>query len=176
MIISIGGDAGSGKSTVAKLLAEKLGLKHFSAGDLQRELANDLGISITDLGELEKKDDKYDKMVDEKQSSLAKLLKSFVIDGWLSAHFIPSAIKIFLRVDIEEAVKRRLKQSRDEEEYKDAEEAKKIMAQRSKTNRERWYKYYGFDYLDMKNYDFVIDTTNLDVEGVVGKILKKVKT
>ena len=41
MIIAISGKAGSGKSTVAKLLASKLRLRHYSIGDLMREMAKE---------------------------------------------------------------------------------------------------------------------------------------
>ena len=38
MIITIDGPAGSGKSTVADLLAEKLGFIHFNSGSLYRAI------------------------------------------------------------------------------------------------------------------------------------------
>ena len=39
MIIAISGKAGSGKSTIAKLVAKKLGLKHFSSGDFMLKIS-----------------------------------------------------------------------------------------------------------------------------------------
>jgi len=35
MIITIAGEGGSGKSTVARILAKKLDYKHYSTGDLR---------------------------------------------------------------------------------------------------------------------------------------------
>lgn len=55
MIITIDGPAGSGKSTVGKLLANKLGYLHISTGILYRAVgwkANQEGIPLTDVPKL----------------------------------------------------------------------------------------------------------------------------
>ena len=46
MIITISGIAGSGKSTVAKLLAKKLNCKHYSVGDFMRQIAKEKNIPL----------------------------------------------------------------------------------------------------------------------------------
>jgi cytidylate kinase len=46
MIITISGKAGSGKGTISKLLAEKLGYEHISIGDMKRKIAHEMGITI----------------------------------------------------------------------------------------------------------------------------------
>lgn len=176
MIITISGKPAAGKSTTAKALAKKLELEHHSGGDLQRELAKELGLTINELGNLEAQDEKYDRMIDEKLRKLGETKDNFVIDGWLSAHFIPNSIKIFLEVDIDEAVRRRIKQPRKEETYTSAQETKQKFIEREKVNRDRWIKYYNFDYSDSKNYDLVIDTTNVTSEQVVEKIMTFIKT
>ena len=38
----------------------------------------------------------------------------------------------------------------------------------------RFKKYYDVDFLDKKNYDLVIDTTDLTPEEIVDKILEKI--
>lgn len=176
MIITIGGKAGGGKSTTAKSLAEKLNYKQYSMGDLQREIAKDLGMTIEELAEFEKTDDKYDHMIDDKQIKLGKEEDDFTMDGWLSAHFIPNSIKVFLDVNIDEAVKRRVKHHRDTESFSNVDEAKKSMLNRQKNNRERWLKFYNYDFLDMKNYDLIIDTTELTPDEVLEEILNFVET
>ena len=45
VVIIISGSPGSGKSTVAKNLAKKLGLRHTSAGDKMREIAGNKDIT-----------------------------------------------------------------------------------------------------------------------------------
>lgn len=52
MIITIDGPAGSGKSTVADILAEKLGFIHFNSGSLYRAITaylDDIGFNIEDI-------------------------------------------------------------------------------------------------------------------------------
>src|SRR6266478_5298922 len=45
-IITIAGSLGSGKSSTAKVVASALGFRHFSSGDLFRQLAVERGESI----------------------------------------------------------------------------------------------------------------------------------
>ena len=44
--ISIAGDLGSGKSTIAKKLTKKFGCRQYSTGDIQREIAKKLKMSV----------------------------------------------------------------------------------------------------------------------------------
>ena len=174
MKITISGMPGSGKSTIAKEVAKRLGLKHYSAGDFQRELAKEHRMSIEEWGEKEKKDKKYDLMVDEKTKEFGKKENNFVMDGWISAHFIPDSIKIFLDVNIDEAVRRRLNHRRKEESFETAEQARKSLVNREETNRKRWLEFYHYDYSDKKNYDIYLDTTNLNIREVTGKVLEEI--
>ncbi|MCH7939132.1 MAG: AAA family ATPase, partial [Candidatus Marinimicrobia bacterium] len=109
------GVAGSGKSTVAKLVASKLGYKHYSMGDLQRMYAKEKGITIEELGELEAKDPTIDKEVDASQTKLSQKEDNFVIEGWIAYHFIPNSKKIFLEVDENIGTKRIFENQRPDE-------------------------------------------------------------
>ena len=64
MIITISGKPGSGKSTVAKIIAAKLGLNKYSIGDLRGKMALDRGITIDELNEVGEKEDFTDKEAD----------------------------------------------------------------------------------------------------------------
>jgi len=176
MIITISGEAGSGKSTISKIISEKLNLKQYSTGTIQRKIANEMGISIVELGEIEKQDKSIDNKIDLETEKIGKEENNFLMDSWLAAKFIPQAYKIFLKADIENRVKRRLNQKRKEENFYDFEIAKKQMLQRENTNQKRWIDFYNFDYKDEKNYDLIIDTTNMSVKEVVDFILKKLRT
>ncbi|MFH1511639.1 MAG: (d)CMP kinase [Candidatus Woesearchaeota archaeon] len=174
MIITISGRAASGKSSVARIVAEKLGYRHYSAGDMQRELARERGLTITELGILEQKDDKLDKLIDDKIRKLCDASDLLVIDAWLAPMSAPKSFRIFLQADEDSRVRRKLGCKRDEENLNDFESAKLDMHLREQANRERWIRYYNFDFLDLKNYDCVIDTTNLTMEQVVQAVLDEV--
>ena len=96
MIITVGGKAGAGKSTAAKNIAKKFGLKHYSSGDFMRQLAKERNITLLELSKLAEKDGSIDTEIDNRQIELGKKEDNFVIDGRLSAYFIPNSIKIFL--------------------------------------------------------------------------------
>ena len=51
MHLTLTGDLGSGKSTVAKLLLERLGLTYYSTGSILRKMAEENGISILEMNE-----------------------------------------------------------------------------------------------------------------------------
>jgi len=141
MIITISGKAGSGKSTVAKEVAKHLKLQHYSMGDLQRKYAKEKGITIEELGKLEAKDNKIDKEVDAYQTKLSEQEDDFIIDGWISFHFIPKSIKIFLNCDEDVGAKRIFsdttsgKRDSSERKTESFEHAKKVLIERMEVNR-----------------------------------------
>ncbi len=172
MKIAISGTAGSGKSTIAKMLAKMFGYRHYSMGDFQREIAKEKKVSITELGEMEKNDPKIDLMVDDKQKQLGMTQDDFVIDAWLSPYFIPDSYKVFMDADIKERAMRVYK--REPKDYKDLSDAIKKIRQRENTNRKRWKKFYGYDFRNNSNYDLVIDTTGKDAKETIGLVYQKV--
>ncbi|MCM2325847.1 MAG: cytidylate kinase family protein [Candidatus Woesearchaeota archaeon] len=174
MRITLSGTAGSGKSTVAKMLAKKLGYKHYSMGDIQREIAKEKGITIVELGELEKKDKSIDLMIDERQREIGRQ-DDIIVDSWLAALFIPDSFKIFLDADIEVRAKRITKE-REAESYTSIEDAKKAILKREKTNISRFKKFYKYDFMDKRNYDLVIDTSYSDVDTIIKKIIEAIKS
>lgn len=170
MIITISGLPGSGKSTLAKELAKLLKFKHYSMGDLQRSIAKEKGITITELGALEEKDSKIDNEIEAKQEKLGKTEDDFIIDGRLSFHFIPNSVKIFLTVTPEIGAERILKNRRDEEQAEDIEELKEKIQERIESEKKRFKEYYNINPYDESNYDFVLDTNNLTVEECLEQV------
>jgi len=172
MIITISGIAGSGKSTVAKLLAKKLNYKHYSVGDFMREIAKQRNLTLLELSKQAETDKSIDKELDEKQIELGKKEDNFVIDARLGFHFIKSSIKVFLEVDLNEAANRILKEKRQHEQYKDVIDSINKIKTRINSEDKRYRGYYNIDYHDKTNYDIVIDTTNIKPDEIVNKILK----
>lgn len=174
MIITISGEPGSGKSTVAKLLAKELKFKHYSTGDLFRKLAVDMGVSFKELGKLALTDKKIDKRIDDYSRKLGEKEDNFVMDSRLGYHFIPDSVKIFLKVEPVEGAKRILSHKRQEEEFKTLKEAAEGIRERRHLENERYNKLYKIDMENPKNYDLVIDTTSIPAKEVVKKIKEHV--
>ena len=172
MRITISGKAGSGKSTVAKLLSEKLKLKHYSIGDLMRAMAAEKGLTLLELNKLAEKDNSIDLELDNKLKQLGKTKDDFVVDGRLTAFFIPHAdAKVFLDADDEVRAERIMKDKREQEKSKSLKDTISSIKKREESEKKRYQKYYGVNYLDKKLYNFVIDTTKLNPQKVVEKII-----
>src|SRR3989338_515710 len=131
MIITISGLPGSGKSTIGKMLAEKLGYRFYSIGDLRGKMAMDRGMTIEEFNALGEKEAWTDKEADEYQVALAKREDNFIIDGRVSFYFIPQSFKIFLTVDPDVAAARVFVHTRpDEKQAATVAERKALQAER----------------------------------------------
>lgn len=176
MIITITGMPGAGKSTIATMLSEKLKMPWYSVGDLRGKMADARGLNIDELNTLGEKQDFTDKEVDEYQTKLGREQDEFIIDGRLSWHFIPNSFKIFLDVNIDEAAGRIFEASKkglrpDEKPYASTDEVKEAITHRLASDQKRYKQYYEVDYLDRKNYDLIIDTSDKTPEKIVETIL-----
>ncbi|ACJ16049.1 Hypothetical nucleotide kinase [Thermococcus onnurineus NA1] len=87
MIISVSGTPGAGKTTVSKLLSERLGYEYVSV----KELALSRGIGERVSDEIEIDVDELARVVREEFSG-----RNVVLDGHLS-HFVPADVVIILR-------------------------------------------------------------------------------
>ncbi|RMF05524.1 cytidylate kinase [Candidatus Woesearchaeota archaeon] len=178
MIITIGGKPGSGKSTVARKVAEKLGMKYYSVGDLMGRLAQERGMSILEFSKLAEKDKRIDRLLDDAQINLARE-DNFVIDSRLGFHFIPNSVKVFLDVDEEEGARRILQSVKnaerpDEAYLKNIAESMESTRKRVASEKKRYLEYYNVDPYDLSNYDLLIDTTQMPVEEVVDAVVRYV--
>lgn len=176
MIITISGLPGSGKSTVGKILAKKLGYKFLSMGDLRGKMAIDRGLTIDELNRLGEKEGWTDKEVDDYQRKYGQDHDNLIVEGRLSFHFIPQSFKIFLTVNQQTAATRTMENRNDRQDEKSAEtveEAENLLRERIESDKKRYLKYYELDYTDPKHYDVVLDTTTPSVKEVVQIILDR---
>ena len=172
MIVTISGLPGSGKSTVGRLLAKKIGYKFYSIGDLRGKWAMERGLSINELNRLGEKEEWTDRKADEYQAELGKKEDGFVIDGRLSFHFIPRSFKVFLTVSPETGAKRILSDDRPDEGAESLDGLAKDLEERVKSDDSRYRKIYGLDFRDREQYDLVVDTTELTPEETASRIEK----
>lgn len=161
MIITIGGPIGSGKTTVASSIAKRFGLRHLSAGVIFREMAKEKGLSLEEFSRLAEKDPSFDRLVDERQRSLAKKGNA-VVDGRLSGRFIDGALKIWLTAPFDMRIDRVAKR-----ENVTLKEARAATEKRERSEAARYKKQYNIDLYDLSHYDVVLNTALWSAEGVI---------
>jgi len=174
-IITIAGANGSGKSSTAKKIAQQLGFKHLSSGDLMRQIAKENNITLEELAKIAEKEDWVDKKLDDyvKQASQEEKV---VIDSRLAFHFIPESFKVYLDLDPKIAAERMLSDMKNKGEIKSIKEMAEKSAMRLASERKRYFDLYGIkDHKDKKNFDLIVDTEKNNLEQVVSIIKKEYK-
>jgi cytidylate kinase len=175
MIITIHGQAGSGKSSISKLLARRLGYKHYSIGDLRRQLAMKRGLTIAELNKLGERHDWTDREPDEMQKELGRTQDNFVIDGRTCFYFIPHSFKIYLHAELDVRARRVSRDERKTEKFRRLKDAEHALLERDRSDRKRYQKYYRLDITKMRHYDLVIDTTSLTKRQILDRIMGAIK-
>jgi len=171
IIVTVDGPSGSGKGTLAEEVADRLGIKHFSAGDVFRSIAEDRGITHVELAE--KADKEVDLEVDRRTLQRA-LKESCVVEGRLPSWVLGdyADLKIFLTADEEERARRVAARENMKRETALEEEIR----QRDRENSRRYEDYYGIDTSKTEIYDVIFDNTELDLNEqnrLVDKIIEQ---
>ena len=176
MIITISGPPGAGTTTVSKLLAEKLGYKIITVGEIYKKLAEEKGIKreqIHKMWEIHAKnpaeEKRFHEELDRMQKEIAKKEKKAIFNGKLSAFQIPWAdLKILLKASLEIRAKR-IAGREGITEKKAAESVK----EREMFERTEWKKIYGIDYVkDNEIYDVILNTDYWNAKEVAEIIHK----
>jgi cytidylate kinase len=179
IVICISGMAGTGKSTLAKKLAQKYGLKYYSGGDALKALAAEEGCNVSSNGWWERpeglaflrkreKDPQFDKLVDGKLLEYAQQ-GNVLLDSWTMPWLLKKGFKIWLLASIEKRAERVAQ--RDKITVKDA---LRILKEKEARTKAIYQKLYGFTLgEDYAPFNLVLDTDNLNAEEVF-QILCKV--
>lgn len=179
MNITITGNLGSGKSSVAKILKEK-GYEYSSTGNIFRQLAMEKGLSVEEFNKqvneaASRGDHSVDKMIDDTTTRIAKERDHVVFDSRLAWHFAPESFKVFIITDLDEASRRVFNDSMraNSESYESQSACRKALINRQKLETVRYKEIYDIDYYDMSNYNLVIESTSAAPDEIVQEILDK---
>jgi CMP/dCMP kinase len=167
--IAISGDIGTGKSTLARLLSEKLNWKYVSAGNYFRDWYKTQGMDVSKVyGIPEEEDRKMEADFKKEMGEKSDVVFESRLAGWLAQDY-PETLKVLCTVSDSEAYKRVAKR-----DSVSVEEAEKLSKQRARDLVDKFNKLYGVsDFLDEKYFDLVVDTTNLSPDQVLEKVLEK---
>jgi cytidylate kinase len=173
IVICISGMAGCGKSTLAKRIAAKYGLKYLSGGDTLKALAIEEGFKPAETGWWETDEGArflrrrmkvadFDKKVDRKLIDRAKKQGNVVLDSWTMPWLLDEGFKIWLEASRD--VRARRLAERDGIDFKKALE---VMVEKEGKTRAIYRRLYGFDLgNDLSPFDLILDTDLLDANEV----------
>ena len=171
MIITIGGLAGTGTTTLAEVLSEKLDVPYISAGFIFREMAAERGMTVLEFGEFAEGNDDIDKEIDKRQAEKAKSAENLIVEGRLSAFFVDNAdLRICLMTPFDVRSKR-IAQRED----KSVEVAKEEIIAREKSEALRYKEIHNIDISNMEIYDLIVNTDSFNPESISEIIIQTLK-
>lgn len=165
MIVTVSGEIGAGKSTVARQLAQALGLRYLSTGEMFREEARRRGLSLAAFQRVAEQDQTIDRELDKLQVEAARgggvLLESrlsgWLIDGdlrvWLRAPLLVRAARVAARDGIS------------------TEDALREVQTREESERRRYREIYQIDPTDLSRYHIIVDTGTWNAQEIVDALL-----
>ena len=157
--ISLAGDLGSGKSTVAKILIEALGAEYYSTGNIVRGIAERMGMTIGELNVYMESHPEIDTEIDDGIRALSDDPRALIIDSRMAWHFTKGTFKVYLSTDVEVASARIMSANRSGEHVATLEETINCTKGRRESEKKRYFAQYGVDITDLSNYSLVVDTT-----------------
>lgn len=166
--ISITGDLGSGKSTIAKIICQILNLKYLSTGSIQRELATQMGMNTLEFNKYSNDNKEIDTYIDQKLKDIEEATDTYVLDSRLGWHFVPTSFKIYVMALDEVAATRVLKDASrvGEPDAKDLQGKIKELKERREIETARFENIYGIRPSLFKDFDIIIDTSTATIEAI----------
>ena len=156
--ISLAGDLGSGKSTVADILISRLGAEYYSTGAIVRSIAARHGMTVVELNVYMETHPEIDHEIDDGLKELSKLDKPLVIDSRMAWHFTEGTFKVYLSTDPETSALRIMRANRQGEHETTLEATVAQTKARRESEKKRYMEQYGVDIKDLTNYSLVVDT------------------
>jgi cytidylate kinase len=175
MHITITGDLGSGKSTVAKKLCARLGFNYLSTGIIQRKMAAKQGVDTLELNYMAEGDANIDEYIDNQVKKINHQKEPHILDSRMAWFFIKESFKVYLTVDPLIASQRVISDGKRSNEpvFENPIEKSKNLIERRTAEIKRFNKKYGVDCSAEENFDAIIDTGNLSVDEVTELIEEK---
>jgi len=167
--ITISGLPGTGKTTVAKLLEQHLGLRYVYSGEIFRQHAQKYKMSLEEFGKYCESHREIDEELDQYQLGILRQGNVIVegrLSGWLAYQNHIPAVKVLLQADIHIRAARIVKR-----EQGDIEKRKKEILKRERSEATRYKKYYNIDVSDTSIYDVIIDAGDKTPEQIMERIV-----
>ncbi|WP_374089124.1 AAA family ATPase [Methylomicrobium lacus] len=169
-IITLSGDIGSGKSSVAAELQKLTAYDIIGTGKIQRAIAERRGLTTLELNKISETDRSVDDEIDNYVIETGKTQDDLIIDSRLAWHFIPAAFKVYLSVDALIGAERVFNAGRSDEHNPSLEATLQNNLKRQSSEDQRFYKLYDVHFRRYDNYDLIVDTSYTAPEAIARKI------
>ena len=164
--ISLAGDLGSGKSTLSKILIDRLGMEYYSTGTICREVAARHGMTVVEMNQHMETHPELDREIDDGLAALSELDRPLLIDSRMAWHFTKGTFRVYLSTELLTSAARIHAAGRAEEHFGSVEETAEKIRTRQESESKRYREFYGVDNLNLFNYDLVVDTTHASPDEV----------
>jgi len=157
VLVTISGPPGSGTSTVAPLVAARLGIAHVDGGGVFRSMASERGLDVRAFSAVAEADPDIDVELDARLASVARagdVVLESRLAGWIVANEGLAGTTVW--IDGDERVRAERVARREGIEVAQALEANQV---REASERFRYRALYGIDLADRSVYALVIDST-----------------
>ena len=171
--IAISGLPGTGTSTLATHLSERLDTTLVNSGQIFRELAREHGMELLEFSEYVKTHPEIDREIDARQVELARqggVILEGRLAGWnLYLNKVPS-VKILIEADLDIRAERVVWR-----EEKSKEDIAASFRQREAIDAQRYRAVYDIDLFSKEPYDVVIDNGQQSVEETLAEIIAELE-
>jgi cytidylate kinase len=173
VLITISGLPGSGKTTVARLVARELGLEHVYAGNIFRRQAEAHGVTLEEYLRRAETDPSIDRELDRQMEARAASGDA-VLEGRLAAFMADRAAAAALKVFLAASEQVRADRICGREGGGAGQRLREIQAREASDHR-RYLDLYGVDYHDRARYDLVMETDRRTPEEVAQAIVEQAR-
>lgn len=169
MLVTVSGLPGSGTSTVADLVAQRLGVAHVDGGTVFRTMASERRLDLREFSAVAEANSAIDVELDARLAAIARagnVVLESRLAAWIAANEGVRATSAWIdgdeRVRAERVARR---------EHIDPAQALEANRAREASERHRYATLYGIDLDDRSVYDLVIDATSESPEAVAESII-----
>lgn len=163
LFVTISGPPGCGATTLANGLARALDCGWISGGDLFREIAEERGMSLSQLIAKADENDELDRALDRRLQTIAEQWgasnKPFVLESRLAGWIAGNRADLRIWLDAPEDVRVERTERREEMEAE--------MRVREVSEAGRYESYYDIDVSDQSFYDLAINTARWSPNATV---------
>jgi cytidylate kinase len=171
LFITVSGPPGSGVTTLCEELADLLDCGYVSGGQIFRELADERGLTLTQLVAEAGESDEIDRALDRRLRTIAEQWgsanKAFVLAAWLAGWIAVKHADLRIWLDAPDEV--RAERTRDREEMVAEMQVREVI------EADRYESYYDIDLSDQSIYDLSVNTARWSPAGTLEIVRKAVR-